>query len=316
MNFFTSTVNLTSQSCSTPEPFDQSCFNPNNQLAVLVPIVVRPPDLAQGDWNLLTSDLSGQTEIQREDIKNNHLIEENEKLKGEITSLKQKLKIYEEIFTRLIPKHGNRDEFIAPLETLIGFWKNPDCNSQNIEKFAQKFQQHPANEMIGDDSSNLLNSNIIEQNELVELIHGTNVSLPRHFLAQTREMANDSPTYYMRRILAYFFDQETFAMSSARGKGTTKPLDINITKAVWEHTIKQFPNCNLTTLVEDTNRRCAEARRTLNRQHEGKKVSVSRTPGILQDVTPFQVQLISLNGQTNASGSVGHSESHMNNNID
>lgn len=110
----------------------------------------------------------------------------------------------------------------------------------------------------------------------IEINKSSGIFLPRQLINQFKEQARDSPTHYMRKLLSIFFDQHTFAISSARGKGITRALNPRYTAAVWSHTLQEYPTCSMTTLVEDTNRRCAEARRTINRQSENKKYQTIR----------------------------------------
>ena len=287
MNFNGSTVRFT-HSPNSPK-FDQSLLNPNNQVALLLPLVVRPQDVPQGsEWDMLPSEMNQKDQLTRsmEVVVNTQLIEENESLKEEIQELRKKVSVYEQLLTKVLPKVEIRDEIISQLESLIDLWKNVDFNTDSDGKINMVLESAmPPKVSILNRSLNKSIEN--ESNELVELISGSNLSLPKQFLVQTREMANDSATYYMRRILAYYFDQETFSKSSARGKGATKSLDTTITNAVWGHTLNQFPNCTLTTLVEDTNRRCAEARRTLNRQSEGRKLCTNRTGQSEQEIGPY-----------------------------
>ena len=297
MNFIATTVGFT-QNCPNSPGFDQSLLNTNNQVALLLPLVVRPPEGAQrSEWDIHENEINQKDELARsiEVTVNTQLIEENERLKDELQFLKKKLSIYEQLLSKVIPRVDIRDEIISQFESLIDLWKNVEFNTSSNDKtdMMQESVMPTKVRIINQSSSKSIAD---ESNELVELISGSNVSLPKQFLVQTREMANDSPTYYMRRILAFYFDQETFSKSSARGKGATKSLDTTITNAVWGHTLTQFPNCTLTTLVEDTNRRCAEARRTLNRQSEGRKLSINRSGQAEQEMTPYFIKQISMYG--------------------
>ena len=269
MNFITPAVTLTPNGSNT-QPYEQIGMNQTNQVALLLPLLVRPSDTSQvSDWNIFPNDIKVKNEAPADVALNRQLHEENEKLREELDHLKQKLAFYEEILPKLIPKVDFRDVIIEKLEALIEIWKNVEFTpgyDESIERVESNSEP-----VVNYVPSPYIPSN--KENNLVELIPSSDICIPRQFLIQTREMANESPTYYMRRILAYYFDQETFSKSSARGKGATRPLDSKITKAVWEHTLNHFPNCTMTTLVEDTNRRCAEARRTLNRKSEGKKHS-------------------------------------------
>ena len=297
MNFIASTVGYV-PNCSNCPNFDQPVLKPNNQVALLLPLVVRPPEAVQGsEWDILRNELNQKDELIQtiEVTVNSQLVEENESLKDELRHLKKKVLTYEQLLSKLIPKLHIRDEMISHFESLIDLWKNDDfhmASDDNIDTVQEsmisnkdRFINRSSSKSIADGS-----------NEMVELVPGSNVSLPKQFIIQTREMANDSPTYYMRRILAYYFDQETFSKSSARGKGATKSLDTKITNAVWGHTLSQFPNCTLTTLVEDTNRRCAEARRTINRQSEGRKLSINKPGTVEQEAATFRFQQIPMYG--------------------
>ncbi|KAI6649509.1 hypothetical protein LOD99_11874 [Oopsacas minuta] len=304
MNFINSTIALTPHR-SNPQSYEHNEMSQNNKVALLLPLVVRPSDIShatQGsEWNIFDNDINAQEGL-TSSINfslNTQLIEENEKLKEEIYHLKQKVTYYEQLLPKLIPKVDIRDVMIGQFEAMIDLWKNVEF-TQDSEDTTECIQENKQN--TGIDSNNNPSSSFSkehEPNELVELIPACDVCIPRQFLIQIREMANESPTYYMRRILAYYFDQETFSKSSARGKGATKSLDSNITKAVWQHTLNQFPNCTMTTLVEDTNRRCAEARRTLSRQSEGRKHSSNKYVAAEQETTPFRFPYISTSGQEN-----------------
>ena len=282
MNFITPAVTLTNS--SNAQPYEQIGINQNNQVALLLPLLVRPSDSLQGsDWNIFSNDINSKNDTHVDSSLNKQLIEENEKLREELDHLKQKIAFYEQILPKLIPKVNVRDVIIEQLEAFIELWKNVEftpCYDGNIE-CVESSNEHAEN-YVSSQCIPIAN----EENDLVELIPSCDICIPRQFLIQTREMANESPTYYMRRILAYYFDQETFSKSSARGKGATRSLDSKITKAVWEHTLNHFPNCTMTTLVEDTNRRCAEARRTLNRKSEGKKHCCNRLVEFEQESFP------------------------------
>ena len=242
MNFITPAVALTSNN-SNAQPYEQVGMNQNNQVALLLPLLVRPSDTSQGpEWNIFTNEVNRTKDTPVDASLNRKLIEENEKLKEELDHLKQKLAFYEEILPKLIPKVDFRDILIDQLEAVIELWRNVEFTpgyDDNID--CVEIRNEPVVNYVPSPCHAISN----EENDLVELIPLSDVCIPRQFLIQTREMANESPTYYMRRILAYYFDQETFSRSSARGKGATRPLESKITKAVWEHTLNHFPNCTI-----------------------------------------------------------------------